>query len=86
MFKGMIYQYVKKLTKEDIVKFAVSQNIQLKTCELNLIYDTLKNNLDDLFIDENKVLDKIKDKLEITTYLKIKELIVFYKKKYKNYL
>ena len=86
MLKSIIKKYTKNMTKNDIITFSKKQNTKLKKYEVDIIYDQLKNNIDNILIDVDKELFKIKDKLEYTTYLKIKELISFYKNKYKNYL
>ena len=38
----LIGEYVKRLTKEDITKFAYKQGITLKDKELNIIFNTIK--------------------------------------------
>lgn len=86
MLKNMIKNYTKNMTKKDIIKFSKSQNTNLSQTEVDIIYDQLKNNIDNILEDADLELLKIKDKLKPTTYLKIQELIKFYKEKYKNYL
>ena len=86
MLKNMIKKYTKNITKEDIINFSKTQDTNLSKEEVDIIYDQLKNNIDNILEDANLELSKIKDKLEPTTYLKIQELISFYKEKYKNYL
>lgn len=86
MFKNILNKYINKLTKEDIYKFGLEQNIILKNNEIDIIYNEIKNNLDNILYNTESVLNKIKDKVEPTTYLKITELIVFYKNKFSNYL
>lgn len=86
MIKKLIKQYINKLTKQDIVDFALKQGIILTDKELEVIYNEIKYNFDELFYNTECVLNKRKDKLEHTTYLKIKELILIYKEKYRNYL
>jgi len=86
MIKTFLNKYIKKLTKDDIYKFGLEQNVILNEIEIDIIYDEIKNNLDNILYNTDSVLKKIKDKVEPTTYLKINELINFYKCKYSNYL
>ena len=86
MLKNMIKKYTKNITKEDIINFSKTQDTNLSKEEIDIIYNQLKNNIDNILEDVDLELSKIKDKLEPTTYLKIQELISFYKEKYKNYL
>lgn len=86
MFKSLIEQYVNKITKEDIINFGKQNGVLLKDYEVNNIYNFLKENNKYLITETDELLIKIKDKVEYTTYLKIKELVTFYKNKYKNYL
>lgn len=86
MLSNLIINYTKKITKDDINNFALSQNIELKDYETEVIYDQIKNNIQNLINNTDYEISKIKDKLEHTTYLKIQELISFYKNKYKDYL
>ena len=86
MLENFIKNYTEKITKQNIINFALKENIKLNETEVEIIYNQIKNNLHNLLIDSDLELEKIKDKLEFTTYLKIKELTSFYKEKFKNYL
>lgn len=86
MFKGLIEKYINNLTKNDITNFAKTQGINLNQIEIDTIYNELKNNLNNVLYNTDIVLSKIKDKLQPTTYLKIIELINYYKRRYANYL
>ena len=86
MLESIIKNYTKNITKDDIINFSLKQNIKLTNNEVNIIYDQIKNNINNIIKDTNTELEKIKDKLSNTTYLKIKELIEIYKFKYKDYL
>ena len=82
MLYNIIKNYTKNITKEDIIKFSKINNHELKEYEVDLIYNEIKNNIDDILYNTDLVISKIKDKLEQTTYLKLLDL----KEKYKNYL
>lgn len=86
MLSGMILKYIQALTLEDIENFAKKQNIILKRSESEIILNEIKNNFNEVVYHTEEAMEKIKDKLDYTTYLKLNELIDFYKKKYPDYL
>lgn len=87
MIEKLIEKYVNKIDKKDIIKFAEENNVTLNQNEVDLIYDNIKLHWKQIiFNDHNIVLEKIKNKINSSTYRKIEELIVLYKDKYKNYL
>lgn len=86
MLNRLILKYVDSLKIEDIEDFSKKQGVVLKKEESKVIYLEIKNNLNNVIYHTDEVLLKIKDKLEPTTYLKIKELVTFYKNKYNSYL
>ncbi len=86
MWSGMILKYIQALTLEDIENFAKKQNIILKRSESEIILNEIKNNFNEVVYHTEEAMEKIKDKLDYTTYLKLNELIDFYKKKYPDYL
>ncbi len=77
-----IYQYINKLKKEDIKNFALKQNFELESYELDLIYYYIKNKYIDFFNNPSKVLEEISNKVRPITYNKINELY----NKFKIYL
>ena len=86
MWSGMILKYIQALTLEDIENFAKKQNIILKRSESEIILNEIKNNFNEVVYHTEEAMEIIKDKLDYTTYLKLNELIDFYKKKYPDYL
>lgn len=86
MFNNFIYHYIKCLKQVDIEIFAKNNGVVLNKVESDIIYDQIKNHFHDVAYHTDEVLLKIKDKLESTTYLKLKELIKDFKKKYPDYL
>lgn len=79
----IIYQYIKKIQKEDINKFALKQGIQLDNNELDIIYYYIKNEYKNFLNGNQKsILEDIKNKVKPTTYNKIESLY----NQYKDYL
>ena len=79
MNKLLIYQYINKLTKEDIKKYSLSQNINLTNNELDILYDYIKQKTNKILNNPEKVFNEIKDKISIPVYNKIIELYNKYK-------
>lgn len=77
-----ISNYIKKLTKQDVINFSIKQNIHLSDKELDTIYFYIKNKYKD-FLNGNheSLLLEIKPKLSINTYSKILEFYELYKNK-----
>ena len=79
MNKHILYDYINKLKKEDIINYINKQQISLTNNELDIIYDNIKNNTDNILNNPLKEINKIKDKLNINTYNKLIELYNKYK-------
>ncbi len=68
---NFIEDYVKRLQKQDIYRFAIRQGIRLDNNELTIIYDYIKTNYQKIIYDKPQVvLDDLKKKLKPETYEK----------------
>lgn len=85
MYK-IIKNYISKLSLSDIDKFALKNGITLNNKELNCIFRCIKENLDDLINNSDKVFNDNKNNFSSENFNKIYSLFVEYKKRYKNYL
>lgn len=82
MNKLIIINYIKKLTKNDIIIYCKTNNIPLTDNELDTIYYYIKNRYNDFFNGhEQELLNEIKYKVKSATYNKILELYNIYKNK-----
>lgn len=81
MIEKIIHSYVNKLTKDDIVRFANQNNIQLAEEEVNIIYTEIKNNWRQLLNDPNPIFNKIKNQVSPSTYQNIIYFYDLYSKK-----
>lgn len=78
----LISEYVKRLTKEDIVKFAASQGTILEEQELNTIYTYIKERYKTfIYGNPRPILDELKQKVKPMTYNKIENLYGQFKDK-----
>ena len=82
MNRILIINYIKRLSKQDIINFANKQNIIISEQEINTIYFYIKNKYNE-FLNGNheKILLEIKPQISYTTYNKILELYELYKNK-----
>ncbi len=79
----LITEYVKRLNKEDITKFALSQGISLTEEELDVIYNYIKKDYKTfIYGNPRGILDEVKTKVKPLTYNKIENLY----QQFKGYL
>ena len=79
----LIEQYINKLTKEDINKFAVSRGIKISENDLNIIYNHLKKDYKTfIYGNQRVILDELKKEVEPGTYNQIELLFLQYKDKF----
>ena len=81
--KGLIENYVEKLSIDELNNFGIKNDIHLNSKELEFLFKMIKENWKDILNDEEPYLDKLKDNINSK---KIKNLVVYYKKRYKGYL
>jgi hypothetical protein len=79
MNRLIVLKYMDKLTKEDINKYALSQDVSLKSNELDLLYAYIKKYSRRILNEPLDVIDEIKDDLSDNVYNKLLELYDKYK-------
>ena len=84
--KGLIRNYINLLTIDKLKEFGLKNNINLTDNELNYLLNLIKNNCDDILKDDTKYLEDVKNNINPTEFVKIKELYLYYKNRYKGYL
>ena len=78
----IIYEYINKLTKDDIKNYFYKQSININSNDTNIIYDYIKKYYKTIFdIDKDALLNELKVKLTNPVYKKIEELYYKYKEK-----
>ena len=82
----LIKNYISKLSIDNLKEFALKNNINLTDIELEYLLTLVKENLDDILVNEDKYLNMVKDNINPNEFEKIKELFLYYKNKYKGYL
>ena len=87
MYELIIKNYINNLSKNDIVYFALKNNIGLNDLELDYVYKTIKKNYKVLLSDDYKIIfNEGKNYLTDDNYLKICNLFMEYRNKFKDYL
>ena len=84
--KSLINNYIDLLTADKLKEFGLKNNINLTDKEINYLLDLVKNNYEDILKDDTKYLEDIKKNINPTEFIKIKELYLYYKNRYKGYL
>ena len=78
----LISEYIKRLKKEDITKFATTQGICLDNEELDTIYNYIKQHYKTfIYGNPRPILDELKTKVKPITYNKIENLYGQFKDK-----
>ena len=79
MNKLIIYQYINKIKREDIINFSKTRGIELSSDELEIIYYYVKNEYKRFFYNPLEVLNEISKKVSNNTYNEIVNLYNTYK-------
>lgn len=86
MYDYIIEEYIKKITKEDIINFASKKKVTLTNDELDIIYDYLKKYWKTFYKgNPSELLEELSHKINPDTFSKIKELYIEFKNKISYY-
>lgn len=77
MNRILIYEYINRLRKEDIINYCDRKNIFINDNEIDIIYSYIKNDYKRFFNDPDDVINEIKDRVSMYAY---GELIKLYNK------
>lgn len=87
MYELIINNYINNLTKNDIVYFGLKNGIELTNQELDYVYKTIKNDYKVLLSDNYEcIFNEGKNYLSSENYIKICNLFMDYRNKFKNFL
>ena len=75
--KNLIKTYIDNLTIDDLRKYIIGNYGNIDEEEISIIYDCIKNKWEDIYNDNPKVWNELKNKLSPNTY---NEIIKLYKK------
>ena len=82
MNKLIIYKYIDRIRKIDIMNYGIKEGIELNDEEINLIYFYIKNRDMDFFNNPDDIFREIEGNVRDNVYSKIIELY----NKYKRYI
>lgn len=82
MNKLIIYKYIDRIRKIDIMNYGIKEGIELNDEEINLIYFYIKNRYMDFFNNPDDIFREIEGNVRDNVYNKIIELY----NKYKRYI
>ena len=87
MYELIIKNYINNLSKDDIVYFALKNNICLNDLELDYVYKTIKKNYKVLLSDNYQtIFNDGKKYLTRENYEKICNLFLDYRNKFQHFL
>ena len=87
MYELIIENYINNLNKDDIVYFALKNNITLNDLELDYVYKTIKTKYKILLSDNYETIFlEGKNYLKPDNYKKICNLFLDYRNKFKQFL
>ena len=82
MNKLIIYKYIDRIRKIDIMNYGIKEGIELNDEEINLIYFYIKNRYMDFFNNPDDIFREIEGNVRDNVYSEIIELY----NKYKRYI
>lgn len=81
MKEKIINSYISKLTREDVISFAIKNNIQLSDEEIDILLNTIKSDWKKILNNPEEALQNIKNKVSDNTYKNIIYLYNLYSDK-----
>ena len=81
MNRILVYEYINRLRREDIVKFCVIKGIVASDNEIDVVYNYIKRDYKRFFNNPDEVLKEIKNDVSSNTFSIIMELYNKYKNK-----
>lgn len=84
--KSLLKNYIDLLTLEKVKEFSLKNNVNLNDNELNYIIKLVKENYDEILLNDTKYLEDLKNNINPNEFQKINDLYLYYKNKYKGYL
>lgn len=84
--KSLIKNYINLLTIEKLEEFGIKNDIHLSNDELKFLLNLVKEHYEDIIKDDSKYLEELEKNINPNEFVKVKELYLHYKNKYKGYL
>lgn len=84
--KGLIRNYIDLLDINKLNEFGIKNDIHLNNEELEFLLKIIKENYEDILVNDFKYLELLKNNINQNDFEKIQNLFKFYKERYKGYL
>lgn len=84
--KSLIRNYINLLTIEKLEEFGIKNDIHLSNDELKFLLNLVKEHYEDIMKDDSKYLSILEKNINPNEFVKVKELYLYYKNRYKGYL
>lgn len=84
--KGLIRNYIDLLDINKLNEFGIKNDIHLNNEELEFLLKIIKENYEDILVNDSKYLELLKNNINQNDFEKIQNLFKFYKERYKGYL
>ena len=84
--KSLIRNYINLLTIEKLEEFGIKNDIHLNNNELNFLLKLVKEHYEDIMKDDSKYLEELEKNINPNEFVKVKELYLYYKNRYKGFL
>lgn len=79
----LIKDYIKKLTVDDIKKFAKTKNINIRDTDAIILYTYAKNNYEEIINgNDQDIIKELRKKLSPNTFKEVYKLYLEYKVRY----
>ena len=83
---NLLKKYISSLTIDKLNELLIKNDINLDNNELLILLNLIKDNFDDILINDTKYLEILRGKIDSENYNKIENLFNYYKNRYKGYL
>lgn len=84
--KSLIRNYIDLLDTNKLNDFGIKHDIHLNSEELEFLLKMIKENYEDILVNDSKYLELLKNNVNQNDFEKIQTLFKFYKERYKGYL
>ena len=84
--KSLIRNYIDLLDTNKLNDFGMKHDIHLNNEELEFLLKMIKENYEDILVNDSKYLELLKNNINQNDFEKIQTLFKFYKERYKGYL
>lgn len=75
MYRRLVANYIQKMNYADIKNYVLKNYPKVTEKEIQVIYRYIKNSWEEIYDEEEKVLEDLKKEVSASTYLEIMKLL-----------